>query len=413
MKTFTKSMILCSSLLMTLAACSPEKKQEKQVITATLQMTSQELAESGEQLVQPHSLHLADRVFEMALEKDPDNKKAQFYRSFLKRFMVFEGILYRVSPYVEKYGDKALFQTNIKNIPNHPLRQFLLKSDTNKAQIKNLADIQMFLTDYRDAVQEFRSFVTKNPDLNMDIYLNPSLFANKIEGNIKESCQVISEKQDDFKVECDFSDVAKIKVNMADLMVLKQAAAGEVLYLTLYTSYGVGSIDDYLVETKNKGLSSKEALEKLAAIPDVGLLTKRQGLTAIRKMGADFGVGLKWALRYQSSLCPKNKDGKSTLRKGFLVTDMCITDTNNAQNTLAILDRVLAGTMKVTFGETEQKFEKNMNVMALFDRPVQDLRRLAPATWNSEGTQATSFHDKTFGGLFPDGDADELLRSRN
>ncbi|WP_374077279.1 hypothetical protein [Bdellovibrio bacteriovorus] len=410
MKTLAKTILLCTSLTMALTACSPEEKKDKQVITANQQMNSQDLADSGEQLMQPHTLHLADRVFEMALEKDPGNKKAQFYRAFLKRFMIFEGVLYRVAPYVEKYGDKALFQKNLKQIPNHPLRQFLLKSNGGKAQISTLADMQTLLVEYRDAVQSFRDFVTQNPDMNLDLYLNPMLFSNQINNNLKDSCQIVSQGEDNFKVECDYSDIAKAKINMADLIALKQAAAGEILYLTLYTSYSVGSIDQFLIDNKDGKLTAKESFEKLESIQDVGLLMKNQSMTAVRKLGADFGVGLKWALQYQDSLCPKDKNGKSLGRKGFVVNDMCVTDTANAQNTLATLDKVLAGTMKVTLGENDAKIEKNMNIITLFDRPVRDLRRLAPATWNAEGSTATSLRDKTFGGLFPDGDVNDLFK---
>lgn len=411
MKTLAKTIILCTSLAMALTACSPEKKKDKQLITANQQMNSQELADSGEQLIQPHTLHLADRVFAMALEKDPENKKAQFYRAFLKRFMIFEGVLYRVAPYVEKYGDKALFQKNLKEIPNHPLRQFLLKSNAGKAQISTLADMQKLLIEYRDAVQSFRDFVTQNPDMNLDLYLNPMLFLSQINDNLKDSCQIISQGENDFKVECDYSDIAKTKINMADLIALKQAAAGEILYLTLYTSYSVGSIDQYLIDNKDGKMSAKDSFAKLEAIQDLGLLMKEQSMTSVRKLGADFGVALKWALQYQNSLCPKDKNGVAIGRKGFAVKDMCVTNTANAQNTLATLDKVLAGTMKVTLGENDAQIEKNMNIITLFDRPVRDLRRLAPETWNTEGTAATSLRDKTFGGLFPDGDVNDLFKN--
>lgn len=414
MKTLIKNMLAATSIMITLTACSQDNDKDQVRINANQLMKSQELANAGEQLMMPHTLNLADRVFEMALEKDPTNLKAQFYKSFLKRFMVFEGVLTRLTPYVNKYGNREQFSKMIKDMPNHPAKEFLLGSSDTKplTLIFDANDIQVLLIEYRKAVQEFRSFINQHADMELDLYLNPMLFKEQIDRNLKDSCTLSSESsKDNISVVCDRADIATVKVNMADLMALKQYAAGEILYLTLYTSYSVGSIDDFLKESKDKDLKPKEIFEKIESIQDAGLLLKDQSMTMVRELGSDFGIALKWALKYQDNLCKKDSEGRIIPRKGFMMKNICITDTHNAQNTLAVLEKVLAGNMKVNLEIEDTKIEKNMNFITLFDRPLPDLRRVIPASWNREGTLATSLKDKTAGGLFPDADINDVLKN--
>ena len=54
---------------------------------------------------------MSDKVFDMALAKDPTNKKAQFYKAFLKAPMTLKGAVKRVLPAVRKYGDINKYQT--------------------------------------------------------------------------------------------------------------------------------------------------------------------------------------------------------------------------------------------------------------------------------------------------------------
>jgi hypothetical protein len=45
--------------------------------------------------------------------------------------------------------------------------------------------------------------------------------------------------------------------------------------------------------------------------------------------------------------------------------------------------------------------------MGLFDNPVKDLRKLGP--WKYEGCSVRHVGDSTLGGIFPNGDANQLL----
>lgn len=71
--------------------CSDKKNEDnkdnnKTKIEASSKNTASELADAAEQLVSPYTFMLAMRIADMALEKDPENLKALFYKKLLSRF---------------------------------------------------------------------------------------------------------------------------------------------------------------------------------------------------------------------------------------------------------------------------------------------------------------------------------------
>lgn len=461
--------LMCLALLASLVACTPEKKEEKVRVAVNSQMSSDELTLAGEQLVGPFTFHLADRAFAMALEKNPKDMKAQFYRSFLKRFMVFQGVLNRIVPYALEYGDVNQLKSVIKEIPEHPLRTFLL-DNKGKSDIGDLNGIQVFLTEYRDALQGFREFVSKNPNLEFDIYLNPHVFQDQIKEKMTSSCvSTYNNQPDGFEVVCDFKEVAKVKVNVADLMVLKQLAAGEQLYFTLLTSYSLQGLDGFLkereqskqricetvsipmnaeqeawddfysktesadeysqsTESNDEGdeiltaeycktvypeLSSKDLYAQLSAVPAALKLRKNNGLAEVKKIGSDMSSAVKWVVRYQNRLCPKGYDGGFQNRPGYLFeSSLCVENISETKQSLAAFDLALSGVIKIDRVLDSGHVEKiSVNYMAPFENPIKDLRSVMPATYDKCG-EAASLKDPTFGGLFPNGDVVILANDR-
>lgn len=414
MKKMITSIALCTSLLATLSACSPEKSSETQKIKLSVsqQMQSDELTAAGEQLIAPHTFHLADRAFALALQKNPNDKKAEFYRVFLKRFMVFRGILTNIRPMAQKYGDITKFDKEMKKIPASPLHDFLFIP--NEGVVKGIAtelDVQNLLISYRNALQDFRTWVAMNQDLKLELHVNPMIFMNQIQENMASNCTVVpGTNEEDGQIECDTSEAATIRVNIADLLTLKQEAAGEILYLTLATSYNLGGLGNVIKETEGKELTSKQVTELVQAKVNLKILNE-QSMTSVRALGVDLGVAAKWATKYQDSICPKDKNGTPVARKGYLFKNgLCIDNTSDVEKNLAILEQVLKGTMAVKIGDDEAtQVTKNINFLAPFDKPVASLHLLAPASWSEDGSRVTSFKDKTLGGLFPNGDALTIL----
>lgn len=409
MKSLIKNVLISSSLLLVLTACSEPKEKQKIVITANQQMDANELANAGEQLMIPQSMHLANKVFEMALAKDPENKKAQFYHSFLKRVMIFEGILNRIQPYVDQYGQPDVFAERIKELPKGPARQFLLTPKKDAKPIRNATDIQALLVEYRKAAEDFRSFVVQNADMNLELYLNPYFFQDMVEQNKIDSCEV---KQTDttWEIICDNYESETVKVNMADLLVLKQIAAADIIYATGATSYSFGSIDELAKKSQTNSMSPQALSESLEMTQDFGLLRKDNGLAAIRNLGSDFGIGMKWAMKYQASLCKRDEYGRLVARRGFLARDICVNDMDSANKSLQTLDAILAGVIQAP---VEMKDGTTVNttfdIMALFDKPMLSLQPILPTQWTEEGKRPSFVKDPSIGGLLPNKEANSLL----
>jgi hypothetical protein len=92
--------------------------------------------------------------------------------------------------------------------------------------------------------------------------------------------------------------------------------------------------------------------------------------------------------------------------------DICVSSEGEAQRTLQTLESILAGQINTKVAlDDGSEVPTTLDVMALLNKPVTDIRTLMPATWNAEGTLATSFRDSSLGGLFPKQDANILLKN--
>lgn len=440
-----KTLLLSTAVIMALSACADKDKNkkpdDKTTVTVNGNGSATDIVEAGEQLVGPYTFPLADRAFALALEKDPSNLKAQFYRAVLKPLMRARGILDRSRPYARQYGNIAALEDTIKKMPDHPLRNFLIDSKGLKP-IADAQDIQDFLGEQREDWNDLRIFLAKNQRLEFDIYLNPSVFAEKINENIQNSCVVTQKPENGFEVVCDTKDVAKVKVNVADLLALRQIAAGQVLFYSLYTSYSVKGLDTLFKDLQaasvevcepysgywdnaqqrwvttgggctrpNRQLSQREVRDRLMNTQTAGKLLKNQGLKHLQGIGTDLSVAMKWAIQYQREICPQGVS-KPGSRKGHLFENgLCIEDATEAQKQVGLFDQYIAGVVKNAAIETSHGEEiTDIDVLALARKPVQDLRLLAPEV--DANDCAVSLKDKTFGGMYPRGDAEKFILER-
>lgn len=410
-----KMLFLASALAVSVSACTKDKtKDDKVTITASEKMDASTLADSAEQLVSPYTFMLADKVVDMALQKDPDNKKAQFYKSFLKRMMVFKGLATRVKPMVRKDGNVAEYEKNIASFPESPLKQFLMDGAED---MKSVVDIQTFFVNYRNAVNDFRRFLKLNPDLDLTLNLNPYLFDKEISKEAANSCVVKNPKDGDnnYEVVCDFRNIATKKINSADAVALSQIAAGDTLAWSLYSNYSLEGIDtlskkiEEMTSKLGRQLTEQEVHQLLMATPGLGRLRNDHNMGIFHEVGADLSAALKWALNYQDRLCPKGIETPNQ-RRGYIFSNgLCIQNSTELQRNLGLLDEALRGAINVDLSTPEGKpVNTQVDYFALSKKPVADLKSLMPATYNSCG-KATSFKDKTIGGVLPRGDADQFL----
>ncbi len=423
MSTATKQINKVKNYLATVAligsfgfmGCQPDKVTEKvpQKVSVNEQMNSDELTNAAEQLVGPYTFMLAYKTALMAVEKDPTNLKAQFYVKLLNRFEAFRGVFNRIKPALTAEQLNNLNKT-IKDFPESPLKIFLL-DNKNKSEIKNVGDIQTVYGEYFTAVADFRQFLKDNQTAELTIYLNPNLFEQQIKKELADSCTYVTKPDGSWDVNCQYNMIATKKLNIADLIVLRQMASVELIYSFFTNSYSLDGIEQLAKIDPNGRMTNQQRATFFDSLPGFGKLRKDQNLKLMKDMGSDLSVGVKWVQQYQKDICAAGTSTKNQ-RKGFLFQDgICIEQQSQSSvnQFLSVLDRALGGTTQIELKDSSDRpVTMNMNIFAWAANPIQDLRQIKPTSWNS-CDHATSLADNTFGGIFVDNNVQTLLEKSN
>lgn len=396
--------------LMTQIACESAKNKgldlnaDKNQVYVTASMTSNDLVEAAEQLITPTQFMTADAVLDMALEKDPTNFKAQFYKKFLASFMLNKGIMTRIKPLVRKHGNMSEYEKSINNLPDIPMYRFLANG---KEDMSRVSDIQDYFSDYQIALNDFRRFLIENQDQQLTVEISSTYLENLFKQGDAYECSQVSEGQ----YACDVRNATKRKLSTPDFMAIRQMLAGQILFLNFYTAYSFEGIEVLKSLNIKDGTPQENVLNLISEkLPELGKLRNRNLLKETMNLGSDLVSAARWAIQYQNQLCPKGIETNHQ-RKGHLFhKGICVKNADESLRSLAVLEQVLSSTTKVQFPQTQSEAE--IDYMAWFKNPVQDLMTLAPKTFNSCG-EATSLRDNTYGGLFVNGDADKMLVSSN
>jgi hypothetical protein len=418
MRKLFQNVLLCLLVSGQFIACTQKEKEEdtknkKLKIQADARMSSEDLALAGEQLIAVHSFMLADRVFDMALEKDSENLRAGFYKNSLKSWMIFKGIAVRIKPFLRANSKTNMddYERRIRNLPNSALKGFLLDGTED---IKDAKTIQDLLVQQREAYNDMRKFLRTHRGSELTINLNPYVQKENIEKRVLDECEVLSSTDDRVYVECDYQGVAQRKLNAADFIVIQQWMAGAVLFNGLfYTNYSYEGMEE-LSKIKTDKMSYQQKVELLNQFPKFATLRQDHAMPLLRELGSDLSAAARWVVQYQNSLCPNGSDSDKFQRRGFLLNKgICVDDVHKANSTLDQLDRALAQTILYSFEniETGQTESIEISPFAIFDHPVQDLRQVAPQNVN-ECDLVTEYKDPSIGGIFPNQDSKRLLQEK-
>lgn len=391
------------TVLLALGASACQKKDEaankngqiKVKVSAMEQMDSAELTSSAEQLISPYTFMISHEMAKKALAKDPNNLKAEFIMLLTKRFQAFKGLHTRIRPALQGEQLKAHDEW-LKKFPTSPLKTFLTAEGS---PIKTITDSQSVLSEYYGSIQEFRNFLKKNQNSKLSLELNAQTFENEIREEMADSCVYVQGEDGNFtELVCDYSEIAVKKLNIADMIMLRQVISGELVY-SLFNNYSLEGLDKI---QQNEGLSNQEKTEAMARLPELGKLRSEHTFGLLRDIGSDLSAAVKWAVQYQKEVCPAGHESYNQ-RKGYLFKDgLCVEDVDATQKMIAVLDQALRGAVRVEMTTAGgNKIETNVNYFAWSDRPIRDLRQVMPTQWN-ECDEATEIRDNTLGGMFVD-----------
>lgn len=406
-----KPMAMSLLVALTMSACGPQNKESeksnRKVEINAVTMNAEELADAAEQLVTPYTFMLADSTAQAALAKDPKNEKAKVVRAIVAPLMAFKGIATRLKPAVREYGNMKEWERGVKGIPNSPAKKFLL---AGKEDIKTVKDLQNWFDEVKDGFGKLRKAMKEYPNQELTIYVNPYLTQETLESKADESCKVIERTHDGEKTvefDCDYEEAFQVKLNMADYMVVGQAAGGYELFLGLYNTFSLEGLETIPQDGKERSLE-----EILGQLPAVGKVRNKQNLRFLKEYGTDLISSVRWAQKYQRQLCPRGTEATNQ-RPGYLAKDgLCVNIDQDGEKNLQLATNLLKGIVKVDLDINDRIRPTNINLAGFLQNPISDIRILLPARTDKCGNPV-SFKDKTFGGLFPDGDVEQLIQKRD
>ncbi|MGZ3748922.1 MAG: hypothetical protein ACXWRE_15710, partial [Pseudobdellovibrionaceae bacterium] len=324
-----------------------------------------------------------------------------------------KGIANRIAPMIQASSPRqqADYEKWKKQFPESPLKSFLLDGPED---IKSYSQLMTVLADYNSALNDFRKFLKINTgNLELTLNLNPHIFEKEINEEAAKSCTATQGSEGQVDVDCQYSGIAQKKVNTADLIALRQATGGEMLYWSIYTAYDLSTVEEIAKNAELKTKTPQEVLAYYKSLPSIAKLNKGQMLSLIPELGSDFSASVKWAQQYQDRLCPKGLDVPNQ-RRGYLFKDgLCVKTDNESEKALAMIDKVFSGifTQPILDDNSQQKDQIRVNLVGFLKNPPQDLKNILPESVDQEG-QATQWSDPTIGGLFPDGDVSKLSRKK-
>lgn len=293
-------------------------------------------------------------------------------------------------------------------IPNSPLKEFL--TEKSGTAINTVTDLQDVLQKYYLAISEFRTFLKDNENTEMELHLNLSTFEQEIKKELYNSCKS-SDVDGVFTIKCDASLAATKKINIADMIALRQLTAGELLFGILYNSYSLEGLDKLGAANSNGAMSSEEKTKFIFSQSEFGKLRKDNQFNLLSAIGSDLGAAVSWAVKYQDNLCHNKEINSEDQRKGYLFKKgFCIKDLDEVNKKLLILQSALHGVIQI---DNEDKNKKlNVDLFVWSRSPILDLRQVEPQGFNKCGG-VTNFKDNTLGGLFVNNDADQFFKSCN
>lgn len=406
---------LALALVVGTTACQKNEKvvdANKADIRANSTMEPEPVALAGEQLVSPYTFMLADKVFDMALAKDPNNYRSRFYKALLKPLMVFQGVTKRLRPYVTAKGDIRKFDMIAAEMPNSPALDFMLNGTED---IADAAGVQALIDRYIDALAELYQFLKTNEETALTVNLNAQVWEAQLRKDVADDCAIITDTEQERHVRCNVRSILQRKIALPDMIALRHQVAGMMLYAMIYNSYSLDGVDDLIVETQKNPHSKANTAEqyaKLDNLPRFGLLRPSQRFGMLRTFGADLSAAWKYVVSHRSDVCPATEYPWQKPRKGYVFAGgFCQYGVRSEdEKNVALLDQAMRGPISILTKNGEGRtFSLMLDAFRFADQPIANLKSVFPAQYNACG-EVAAFRDPSFGGVLPRGDGNVLLK---
>lgn len=373
---------------------------------------AERFAQAAERLLLPTSFMYSHEIAEIALALDPENRKARLIRAITAPAMELKGIIKRIEPLMktqpQTYGNYKRFVRDLKNLnPESAVTRFLLSGPADILTEREFQEVVARFTAKLDELRLTLKDLKNGPELSL--YINDQAFKEKALNEAVKECTVTQVEPLHFDIsKCDLSKAYERQLNRADFEALQHMVAGFQVYLTILNGWdmtGVYSKAHLLTEDPS------QAMEVLFADPQFGTLRETHGFGAIPETLHDALIGVQYALDMQPSLCRMGTEHPNN-RPGYVFDHgICISRENDIDTVLVLVEKMLQGPTEISFVSGDKETKTTIDVLAPIRTPIADLRTLLPVEYNACG-EIKKIGDSTLGGLFPNGDINDLLVDR-
>ena len=390
-----------------------------------------EYARIGELLMMPEGFQYADQMFAKALAEDPNNAKANIYKSITEPMMTAKGFIPKVERLITSEDDQQgleRLRQNINALNMPELSQFSQGMVQGDKPFESYYDVQRFArekllpailksVDYLnhvDASQPIQMNFTPtrallDPVRNQTSYYSYSSNCNQ-DPTTGWNCTQYTDQGS-------YSDPKLPNVyhiDQHDLKIMKMSMMAIADQIRLSTAFAFKDIEF--------------AIRRLKALDQVRRDAGSDGLTAQDVVGVIRHYNRLFTLETDNQLSEIAKSTSQVLKNGIelanLKSTICDGTDRTADNSLirpicieaSMVDSLqigldlLAGPKEVTIGNDEDgNINIVMDVNAILNHPPKDLKDLLPTTFDANGNPM-SYPDATMGGLFPNGDIVNKLK---
>jgi hypothetical protein len=372
---------------------------------------AEQLALAAEQLISYSGFTYADMVATEALQLDATNVRARFWKAALGPSMQLRGVVNRLAPLAKSSGEEAEYLNFVHELKASSMDRanavFLMDGPQD---IQGEIELQDLVAQMTVKVDDFRTTMKGLKNETLEINLNTDL--KRAASEEARNCQVTQVNEGSYETSgCDSVTVTSLILNQADFEALQQGAAGLQTYLAALNSYNLdGAIS---VAKNNKAPKSpQETLQALLVNPKFGTLRATQTLDRVPELGKDLILGVRYAQKMQTELCPTGEKSASNRPHHLFGKGFCTVATTQSEADLKAIELVLGGASElISIQAGEKSIPVLVNPTALLHKPLADVRTLLPVSYNKCGELA-SVGDATLGGIFPNGDFNRLLQSK-
>jgi hypothetical protein len=367
---------------------------------------SKKITTEADKLLTSYSFMFANEVYEIAVRHDSENFKAQMMLHLLKPMMHMKGILKRIEPAALTFKGFERRRADYLASDTTSAKDFYMDGQPD---IRDEDDLRTkFLMPLLNDMDKWHQYMTANRDKTFEVH---SYKDDLMDWNRAQSCTAKKVKENVYELsKCPHLKPKTMRVDEADLHSLKTLVLYAHAIYGLPASYALNGILDVARDPKSFSIP-QETIEYLKNVPGFGEIKDKTAMQRVPGLGIEFLVDYD-ILAQKDGLCGQNGEPAKG-REDHISKSSCYT----RRGTYKQLDkylRDLEDTFKVKAieevveSELYGKYKTNVNYMALYARPVKDLKMLLPTKFNACGNPA-NIGDEKGGGMFPNGDGTKYL----